>query len=564
MVNIYKIGSEQLTIETDIPLLSLRELEIKQAGNEHGSLNICAMVSENKREEILGRDWSGTGIVVSQKEERLFCGKIAALVCTKENGYLTVQIKGIGATITMDREKRERSFQNPELTYGQVIEEVLKDYGDAAFIWETGEDRKIGVPLIQYEETDWEFLVRLCSHFHNWLTEEAATGKANFYFGMKTGKERNLNNSEISEIGLDDIYYRNGCSENGLTRKHAFYLIIKSEENWQIGDSVSYEGQVYRVCQKEAAYRKGEFTFTYRLGGRGLYYQKEKYNSALAGLRLEGTVRRTQEESVYIQLDIDTEEKADYAWDWAPETNNLSYCMPETDTKVTLYFATQEEKSGHAILAAVKNQKNSIYTSTQNRELATAYDKKIGLYPDRLFIQGKDNNVTAVMEDCSGIQLHSSHKVSLLADGFVRITGRNVTVSAPLETCCKAKGSNMELCRDINLYAVSGVNTEAKESPQGTGNDAGFRKKREPVESWRSAYSAIAAIPAIDLTENTGPDMAVDLYTCGCIPKVANGSTTIAMAEVMKGTKESKCSFPKAFLSMQNYMIKGGYALPEE
>lgn len=56
----------------------------------------------------------------------------------------------------------------------------------------------------------------------------------------------------------------------------------------------------------------------------------------------------------------------------------------------------------------------------------------------------------------------------------------------------------------------------------------------------------------------------IDMFACGSIPKVAQGQTAIAMAEVMSGIKESECSFPKSFCSMQNYMVKGGYALPED
>ena len=60
------------------------------------------------------------------------------------------------------------------------------------------------------------------------------------------------------------------------------------------------------------------------------------------------------------------------------------------------------------------------------------------------------------------------------------------------------------------------------------------------------------------------PDDAVDIFACGSIPKVAKGSTTIALAEVMDGRKEHETSFPKAFQSMENYTVKGGYLLPEK
>lgn len=45
---------------------------------------------------------------------------------------------------------------------------------------------------------------------------------------------------------------------------------------------------------------------------------------------------------------------------------------------------------------------------------------------------------------------------------------------------------------------------------------------------------------------------------------MAGGAATIALSEVMGGQKESECSFPSVFKSMNNYTVKGGYALPAE
>ena len=36
------------------------------------------------------------------------------------------------------------------------------------------------------------------------------------------------------------------------------------------------------------------------------------------GMVLKGTVRKADKESVYLQLDLDKEEKADYPWAWTP------------------------------------------------------------------------------------------------------------------------------------------------------------------------------------------------------------------------------------------------------
>jgi len=552
----YVIDGEKIVIETKIPLHSLMEMEIKHHRNEHGSLKLCAIINHTKKEEIFRMDWTGTDITVLDGDTRLFCGQVSVLEYWEENGLLLVKLTGLGKTFSMDVEKKKRTFQNIDMTYKEVVEEVIKKSENVKFIWKIDENRKIGEPIVQYEETDWEFLKRLCSHLQSVLIGEIKSSETRFYFGMLYGKSRDYHIEEIEEIGVKDI-----CRKN---KRCTYYLRIKTKEYWELGDFISYEGRQYYLYSKSTVYKNGELINTYEFDSKGRYCQEKIYNPLLAGIRLEGVVRKVEGESVYVQLDIDQEESARFPWRWAPETNNLSYCMPETGTKVTLYFATEKEEDGQVTLSAVKNQNNSIYANTQNREFVTMYDKKLGLYPEKLFLEGKDKNVSITLDDGSGIQMRSNGDISFTADGQVYFKGEKVSVTAPLEVSCRTKESNIELCRDINLYSPVSVNLAEGEGPEKTPDDTKYTEQDETVESWRFSFSAISAIPAVDFAQMEGSDAVTGMFACGSIPKIAQGQTTFAMAEVMGGTKESECSFPKTFCSMQNDMVKGGYALPED
>lgn len=564
----YEMSNEQLVIKTAIPFQSLSKMEICHDVNAHIYAVISVTVSEEEQQEILLRNWSDTAVTVLKKEEGLplFSGRIEKLVCHKESRLLTVQIFAIGETAKLDRKKKRQSFQNVQMTYGQVVQKVIGDYQEAGAIWNISDDISIGAPLIQYDETDWEFLKRLCSHFHEVIIPDLQTGELNLHFGMRMGQEHNGDEAEVIGNGFDNIYYLNGCYESGMPGSQALYLEIKAKENWQIGDFFAYEGRKYQVYNKRALFGNGELLFMYRLGMKGLFYSKRIYNDALCGVRLEGVIRKTEEESVYIQLDIDEEERADFPWAWAPETNNLSYCMPEAGTKATLYLPTREEKDGRVILAVVHNTGNGRYTDVQKREFATIHHKKIGLYPDRLFAEGADGNVSVYMNDGSGVCIKSREDISLLAGGEVLFAGKNIKAFAPAELACQTPESNIELSRDINLYAPEGVKTI------GTGNsvkkaeeqDAGKTAGKQEIEYWQTAFSAVAAVPGADLGKVEGQDSIINLFTCGGIPKVAGGTSVVALSEVMSGQKESECSFPSAFSSMNNYTVKGAYALPAE
>ena len=63
----------------------------------------------------------------------------------------------------MDQVKRCRSFQDVGQTYSEVAQRVASGHPNGAVIPTVGLDKPLGVPVIQYRETDWEFLKRMAS-----------------------------------------------------------------------------------------------------------------------------------------------------------------------------------------------------------------------------------------------------------------------------------------------------------------------------------------------------------------------------------------------------------------
>ena len=310
-------------------------------------------------------------------------------------------------------------------------------------------------------------------------------------------------------------------------------------------------------------YEFGEWNCTYRLGLGGVDYQERIYAKALIGAKLEGILRRCEEEVVYLQLDIDKEERADYPWNWAPETNNFSYCMPEVGTKAVLYLPTKEEKDGQVILAVVENLKKEQYKNPQNREFFTKDQKKAGLYPERLFLEGKNREEILSLEDAAGIRLWSEKNLSLKAAGKIQISGKVIRETAPMELIYRTEEANLEICQDFNFYAPAGVKTVGTGERRKEEKEKKKEKKKE-VEHWQVSYQAMGALPMVDFSTLRGVNDIVDFFACGSVAKVGKGATTVALAEVMEGKAEAESSFPSVFHSMENYTIKGGYPLPDE
>lgn len=563
----YEISAEQIMIDTEIPFLSLIEMEITQELNSHARLAMKVLAREESQEDIRHTDWSDTPITIWKKgeseKELMFYGGISRMACKKENRMMQLEIYGIGQTIKLDRVRKKQSFQDEKMTYGAVVQKLTNEYGNVRASWGIGKDMPIGTPLIQYEETDWEFLMRLCSHFRQPMIAEMSIENPAFSLGMRQGCRREIEDAEIVGEGFDGIFFENGCYEIGESGSRACYLEAESKKNWQMGDFVFYQGKQYHICRKKTVFGLGELVHRYYLGMEGVYSRKKMDNKALAGVCLEGVVKKVAEEKVCLQLDIDEEERADYLWNWTPETNNLCYCMPEVGTKAVLYLASPKEKDGRVILSTVKNLKSDVYTDTQKREFLTGYQKRLGLYPDRIFMEGKGGEVSFSIEDKEGIRMQSKTNITLIAEGEVYWGGKCIKATAPMELVCRTGESNIELCKNINLYAPGGVQTSGTGGKAKKKYSSGKDADSQEAEHWQASFLALAAVPAISFGTVKGEGDGIDLHTCGGIPRLAKGSSVMSMSEIMDGKKAEDASFPDCFISMGNFTVKGGYKLPE-
>ena len=113
-----------------------------------------------------------------------------------------------------------RSFLNLDMTYKQVMDKVLKDQENAEILDCATQGALIPDFLLQYEESDWDFLMRLASHFHTFIIPDCHAAHGGAYFGIPDlGDEYVLSEEEFTETKDMDRYYRVGCNEGNIRCK---------------------------------------------------------------------------------------------------------------------------------------------------------------------------------------------------------------------------------------------------------------------------------------------------------------------------------------------------------
>lgn len=104
-------------------------------------------------------------IVNHGKEQQLFSGVIKNAHVEKEAFYDTVILSAYSLSWFMDLEKKNRSFQGGEKTIAEVLQTIAKEISFELLL--SVEDKILAAPLIQYQEPDWEFLMRLSTYLES-------------------------------------------------------------------------------------------------------------------------------------------------------------------------------------------------------------------------------------------------------------------------------------------------------------------------------------------------------------------------------------------------------------
>ena len=95
----------------------------------------------------------------------------------------------------MDMTEHIRTYQNPGITYDQIVEGLAHSYPDGITVMTAGDGEPIPGLIVQYKETDWAFLSRLATHFDTVVTPNFTGASPAFWFGMPNSRNTHTLNS---------------------------------------------------------------------------------------------------------------------------------------------------------------------------------------------------------------------------------------------------------------------------------------------------------------------------------------------------------------------------------
>ena len=395
------------------------DFQTREIPGEHARGNFRLLLSENET-GINGLNAPIQLCGHGNTAGALFCGYQEKVEIKEEGRYRIADVQAVSGTILLDQKKCNRVFQKKAQTYMGIANTVTADTEHSACIL-PGSDMQTGGTLIQYQETDWNFLKRMASQLGLPLVPDISYYYPRFYLGLPEGEKKELGEILSCDMCFDGRYYAvsGRCT---VDRKDFICYDVVTGTRLSLGDRVTYEGRELTVSRKKTELVREEVLFTYRLAGSSYTWVPWEDNLDYTGMSFVGAIVGTQGEQVEVAFDIDQTAAGGNRYGFAPATGNLMYCMPQKGTKTSLYIGNGNEAQGIAT-GCIRTNGSTCEGTTIESNGGLVLMAKEGI---RL-----ESMTGIAMQGMSDIMaLHSEGASSLCVNGSVDMLGRLAGISA--------------------------------------------------------------------------------------------------------------------------------------
>lgn len=410
-----------------LAFLSILDIRIKEEAGEHGVMTITGYIEDEDEKKYLslltGDVWEKVEKVGKDGErEILFWGIITDF--SIEAGYHQKQmtLKLSSGSWLMDQEKHLRTFQDGTITYEQIFRQISGEYPDADVVFNSSLADAEGKLILQYYETDWQFLKRLASRKHKFLAAESGIKGIKFHYGLPAGQVAEFPEHQKYTVRkeLDEYRRRKSSGLSSLYEEDALVYIVQCRDNHRIGDSMTIHGRKLYVCKIESRLAGGEMLHDCYLKSDKGMDTLEIRQTEMTGASLEGIVRKVKEDQVQVTVLKDENKQQDiniwypYATVYSTPDGTGWYCMPEPGDMVRLTIPGREEKEAF-VTSSVHMAADSADRKDPNvKSFKSKYQKEVRFTPNSIVIT--NNQGTKIeLTDAEGIHIVSAHFVMLEA-----------------------------------------------------------------------------------------------------------------------------------------------------
>ena len=405
MENMYEGKNIEIILDRkNLDNFVIREFVLNENINEHQKLEVQLEMDDEQRkslEKIIEKENVEIEIELSgmnqNVKKKIFCGMVDYFEILDYGSYgCRILIRAFSKSIIFDRknEKKYRVFQDVNLMFSDIINEINKDYTEKKLEIKYSDiaKKQIGTLVVQFDETDWEFLARLASQLKTGLF---VVEQGIILFGMV----------EMGEIKKENRYF----SDYSLVRDYKnLYYKVQSNKVINLGNTISISENIgknknnsensdenkrsFSVLKTKIFLKNFVLKSEFLASDMGTYHVFKKYNKKIRGCRIEANVERVFEDGGIAKMEVkfseglkrivqerSDSESNDRAYDdygikkfplsyqtFYSQTNTGFFCTPEVNDTVEVYFPNEDERFAK-VSWAINNKGNGRFSDYTKR-----------------------------------------------------------------------------------------------------------------------------------------------------------------------------------------------------
>ncbi len=418
------------------------EMKVEQSLNHHAAMYLKGIVpKENGDSGVMDTDDS-TVVTVSDQDGVIFRGLVQNIRASFQGEVCYLEVWAASFSVKADTDVLSRSFQDGGMNYQQIGELMAGENGLSLSMEASA--LSINNLLLQYQETNWEFLKRIASHNHSVLLPSVEEPK--FYFGIPKGNQKGSLLSYRFSVGKNIGRYRRhtGAGVDAAPDDSLEYMVTADDSVLSIGDTVDYNGNALFVREALIHLADAVLTCRYVLCPENGLKVPVNYNQHITGLTLSGQVLEVNQDTVKVLLCVDESQDTakayafPYITPYSAENHTGLYLMPEPGDVVNIQFPTEDESLAVA-LSSYRQVESDRMGDPNVKYLRTPNDKEIKISPEEILITAKTGGLYIRLNQDDGIEVFSQHgimvntlsSIDVTAAGHISLTaGTNILMNA--------------------------------------------------------------------------------------------------------------------------------------
>ncbi|MBU3107995.1 late control protein D [Clostridium gasigenes] len=417
-------------------LESIKNLKIETTTNEHATLKLTGVLKNEEGEKDIHSTTNNKTIEIyyeGSENTTLFYGVVTNIEINVDFKVYTLNIEAKSMSYLMDIKLKSRSFQNIDMTTHTLINSIMQEYSNSNYILNIP-DEPVKELLIQYEETDWEFLKKMASKYNQGLFGSMESKQIQYVMAIpnqfKKLKSLNTNYEVYKELENYKYMLQNHLQDASETDYITYK--IQNYEILKLGDNIQLENQAFYVYKGTYEMKNGILENTYKLRIKNGLRQKRIYNTKIIGSSIDGKIISIQGDLVKIHLNIDKSQDVGSAYLFKFSTMSASsdgsgwYCMPEIGDSVKAYFPTKDEDESFAVSAVSEYKQGAGEAedrmgSPDDKYLRTAQDKQVKLTPAGIFISCDSGQAEMNLTSDGTLNITSQNNINVTAEENIKI-----------------------------------------------------------------------------------------------------------------------------------------------